>query len=205
MVVSGCAARHQAPPLAVPDIETGKAGVRAIAAESLGPVRPVAIAVTNGLGGSIRVDDRQVYAIGASGERIAPLPPGEAARLAKGRGLPGSLGGAGKGAVTGGVLGAVGGAISGAIQGGIGAAVAAGAAVGVALGAITGAIGGGQPPPDVTGFAERGLPSGSLAPGLSSAGYVYYPEGSYETVELLLTEDPSGRVLAERVSIAPSE
>jgi len=108
--------------------------------------------------------------------------------------------------VTGGVLGAVGGAISGAIQGGIGTAVGAGAAVGVVLGAITGAIGGrGEPPPDVAGFTERALPSASLAPGLSATGYVYYPEGSYQAFELLLTEDPSGRVLPERVSIAPAE
>jgi hypothetical protein len=132
----------------VPEAEGGRVGVRAIAADPLDPVQPVTVAVTNGLSDSVRIDPRQVFAIGATGERIAPLPPGEAARLAKGHGLPGSLGGAGKGAVTGGILGAVGGAISGAIQGGM---------------------------------------------------------GSYETVELLLTEDPSGRVVTERASITPAE
>jgi len=65
--------------------------------------------------------------------------------------------------------------------------------------------GGGEPVPDVAGFTERALPSASLAPGLSTTGYVYYPEGSYETFELLLTEDPSGRVLPERVPVAPAE
>lgn len=180
--------------------------MRAVAADPLDPVQPVAVAVTNGRSESIHVDARQAFAIGASGDRIAPLPPAEAARLAKGRGLPGSLGGAGKGAVTGGVLGAIGGAIAGAIQGGIGTAVGAGAAVGVALGAITGALGGGgEPPADVAGFTERALPSLDLAPGLSATGYVYFPEGSYATLELLPTELPSGRVMPERVPITPAE
>jgi len=205
-LVWGCAAKHHAPPLAVPELQNEKVSVRVVAARPIGPVQPVAVAVTNGLGESVRVDPRQAYATNPSGERIAPLPPGEAARLGKGRPLPGSLRGAGKGVVTGGLLGAVGGAIGGAITGGIGTAVAAGAAVGAALGGITGAIGGGgEPPPDVAGYAERGLPSTSLAPGLSATGYVYYPEGRYETLELLLSEEPSGRTLAERSSIAPAE
>ena len=206
VVFSACSAKHQAPPLAVPQVETGKATVRAIGVDSLGPVQLVAVAVTNGLTDTIRVDGRQAFALIESGERIAPLPPGEAARLANGRSVPGSLSGAGKGAVTGGVLGAMGGAISGAIQGGIGGAVGAGAAVGVALGAITGALGGGGgPPPDVAGFTDRALPTTSVAPGLSATGYLYYPEGSYRTLELLLTEDPSGRVMPEQVPITPDE
>ncbi len=205
-LLAGCAARHQAPPLTVPELESGKVTARAVAARGIGPVQPVALGVTNGLGESVRVDPRQAYATRPSGERIAPLPPGEAARLGKGRALPGSLRGAGKGVVTGGLLGSVAGAIGGAITGGIGTAVAAGAAVGAALGGITGAIGGGgEAPPDVAGYTERGLPSTSLAPGLSATGYVYYPEGEYETLELLLSEEPSGRTLVERSPIAPAE
>ena len=133
IVLSGCSATHKSPTLAVPRVETDRATVWAIGADSAGPVQLVAVAVTNGLTESIRVDGRQAFALTQSGERIAPLPPGEAARLAKGGDVPGSISGAGKGAVTGGVLGAMGGAISGAIQGGIGGAVGAGAAVGVAL------------------------------------------------------------------------
>jgi hypothetical protein len=205
-VLAGCAAKHQAPPLVVPELESGKVAVRAVAASGIGPVQPIAVAVTNGLGESIRVDPRQAFATNRAGERIAPLPPGEAAGLGKGRALPGSLRGAGKGVVTGGLLGSVAGAIGGAITGGIGSAVAAGAAVGAALGGITGAIGGGgEPAPDVAGYTERALPATSLAPGLSATGYVYYPEGEYDTFELLLSEDPSGRTLAERTPIAPAE
>ena len=88
---------------------------------------------------------------GASGERIAPLPTGQA-RVAEGHDVRGSLSGAGKGAVAGGILGAIGGAISGAIQ-----------------------------------------------------GSIYHPEGSYETLAMLLTEYSSGRTLPERATIAPVE
>ena len=205
-LLAACAAKHQAPPLAVPELESGKVVVRAVAAHPIGPVQPVALAVTNGLTESVRVDPRQAYATNPAGERIAPLPPGEAAQLGKGRALPGSLSGAGKGVVTGGVLGSIAGAITGAITGGIGGAVAAGAAAGAALGGITGAIGGGgETPPDVAGYTERGLPSTSLAPGLSATGYVYYPEGEYETLELLLSDEPSGRTLPERAPIASAE
>jgi hypothetical protein len=106
----------------------------------------------------------------------------------------------------GGLLGAVGGAISGAILGDIGSVVAAGAAAGAALGGIAGIFGGGgEAPPDVAGFTERGLPGISLAPGLSATGYVYYPEGTYGTLELLVAEEPSGRVLPQQVPIAPEE
>ena len=205
-LLAGCAAKHQAPPLTVPELESGTLAVRAMAARPIGPVQPVAVAVTNGLTESVRVDSRQAYATNRSGERIAPLPPGEAARLGEGRALPGSLSGAGKGVVTGGVLGSIAGAITGAITGGIGGAVAAGAAAGAALGGITGAIGGGgEAQPDVAGYTERGLPSTSLAPGLSATGYVYYPEGEYDSVEVLLSDEPSGRTLAERAPIAPAE
>ena len=108
--------------------------------------------------------------------------------------------------MTGGLLGSVAGAIGGAITGGIGTAVAAGAAVGAVLGGITGAIGGGgETPPDVAGYTQRALPATSLAPGLSATGYVYHPEGEYETLELLLSEEPSGRTLAERAPIAAAE
>jgi hypothetical protein len=79
-LLAGCAAKHQAPPLAVPELESGKVALRAVAARPIGPVQPVAVAVTNGLAESIRVDARQAYATNSAGERIAPLPPGEAAR-----------------------------------------------------------------------------------------------------------------------------
>ena len=164
IVLSGCSATHKAPAPAVPQVEAGKASVRAIGAVSLGPVQPVAGAVTNGLAESIRVDGRQAFALTESGDRIAPLPPREATRLARGRGVPGSRNGAG--AVTGGMLGAMRGAISG---------------------------------------AKRALPATSVSPGLPATRCLHYPEGSYQTLELLLTEDASGRVMPERVPVAPDE
>jgi hypothetical protein len=203
VTLSACSAKHQAPPLAVPQVEPGRLSVRAVAADPLGSVQPVAIAMTNGLTESVRIDSGQVFAVRTTGERVAPLPPNEAARIAEGR-APGALGSAGKGAVTGGV----GGAISGAISGGIGSAVGIGTAVGVVFGAITGALSGGassDSPGDVRGFTERSLPDGSVAPGLSATGYVYYPEGSYQTLELQPTDDPSGGLMPERVPIESEE
>jgi len=49
VVCSGCSAKHQPPPLAVTQVEAGRAAVRAIGADSLGPVDLAAVAVTNGL------------------------------------------------------------------------------------------------------------------------------------------------------------
>src|SRR5581483_2996981 len=151
--------------------------------------------ITNGLSDRVRVDPQQVFVPGRGWDRIAALPPGEAARRAGGRKLPGTLGGAATGAAAGGILGALGGAISGAIQGGIGLATAAGAAVGTTIGAIGGAVGGGHgAEPDVAGFEERALHAGVLEPDFSTSGYVYFPAGTYPTVELLLTDERHGVV-----------
>jgi hypothetical protein len=67
IVLSGCSATHEAPALAVPQVETGKASVRPIGAGSLGPVQPVPVAMTNGLTESIRIDGRQAFALTESG------------------------------------------------------------------------------------------------------------------------------------------
>jgi len=40
-LLAGCAAKHQAPPLTVPELESGKLAVRAMAARPVGPVQPV--------------------------------------------------------------------------------------------------------------------------------------------------------------------
>jgi hypothetical protein len=135
VTLSACSAKHHAPPLAVPQVEPGRVSVRSIAADPLGSVQPVAVAVTNGLTESIHIG-------------------------------------------------------------------------GVVFGAITGALAGGggnASQGDVRGFTERSLPDISLAPGLSTTGYVYYPEGSYQTMELQLIDEPSGRVMPERVPIASNE
>jgi hypothetical protein len=198
VLLAGCAAREA--PLPVPAVEPGRLRVVARAAKTLGAVQPVAVAVTNGSDEPLRLDARQVYALGADAARFAPLPPAEAARQADGRHLPGAVRGGAIGVASGGAFGALGGLIAGAIQGGIGAAVAVGSAVGAAVGAGGGVIGGGTASaPDVAGFQDRALPNTTLASGLSATGYVYFPAGDYGALELLAGEG----TLRERVPIQP--
>jgi hypothetical protein len=198
--LAACASRRPGPSVAIPTPEAGRIGIRARSADHLGDVQPIAIGLTNGTSTSLRLDPRQIFALRGD-ERIASLPPGEAARRAGGRRMPGAVRGAAVGAASGGVLGALGGLISGAIQGGIGTAVAVGSAVGAGVGAVTGVFTGGRhEAPDVTGFEDRALPASTLEPGFSSTGYVYYPAGTYERLEILLAE-PGAAVRTERVTI----
>lgn len=205
-LLAGCAARHLPPELPIPPPEPGKLSVRATAPRPIGPAQPVAVAVTNGRDDPLRLDPQQIFASSDSAERVLPLAPAEAAPLARGHGAPGAVRGGAVGALTGGLLGAVAGAISGAIQGGIGAAVAVGSAVGAAVGAIGGVIGGSrEPAPEVAAFEERARNSATLAQGFSATGYVYYPAGSYRSLEMLLVDERSGAVIRERVPIAAPE
>lgn len=161
-----------------------------------GPVQPIAVALTNGGPAPLRLDARQIYALGEDEARVAPLAPADAARRAGGKRLPGAVKGGVIGAASGGVLGAIGGAVSGAIQGGIGLAVAAGTAAGATVGAILGVLGGRyRAAPDIGGFVDRALPSSTLERGFSATGYVYYPAGRYRTLEVVIPGDGA----AERV------
>ena len=174
-----------------------------MAIEAVGEAQPIAVALTNGFDHPLRLDVAQAYAYGADGTRVAPLPPGEAARRAGGRSMPGAVRSAAEGATRGGFMGALGsamtGLIQGAVTGGIGVGAAVGAAVGAVSGAVTGASGSGAAP-DVAGFEDRALKTTTLAPTFSATGYLYYPAGSYASVEVLLTRD-DGSVVPVRVDV----
>ena len=204
LVLAGCAARR-APTLSVPAPQPGRLSMVARAGPAIAAVRPIAVAVTNGRAEPFQLDARQIYAHGEREERVAPLPPAEAARRADGRRLPGPVKAGAAGAITGGALGAVSGAITGAIRGGIGAAVAAGSAAGAALGAITGVLWGRRDEPDVAGFEARALQSGSLVPGASATGYVYYPAGTYRSLEILVADERAGAPHFERLEVEQAE
>jgi hypothetical protein len=202
--LAGCASRSG--PAVAPAPEPGHVAIVARAAERTGAVQAISIAITNGREHPVQLDARQAFAVPTTGGRVAPLPPAEAARLAGGLRVPGAVRGGVVGAATGGAFGALGGVISGAIQGGIGTAAAVGSAVGAAIGAITGTISGARgPQPDVSGFTERALPSTSLAPESSATGYVYYPAGTYGSLEVLLRDERSDVVLRETVPVVPAE
>jgi hypothetical protein len=137
----------------------------------------------------------QVFAINDAGERVAPLPPGEAARQAGNAGeLKAALMSAG---------------VSGALGGGVGAGLgaAAGSAFGTAgKGAIIGtAIGGAE---GIFRGAERGqsrsdsqareqinalaLKPEEVRRDFTVSGYVFYPKGRYDHIEMLLVDRETG-------------
>ena len=104
----------------------------------IGDVQPVYVSVANGSDVPRSIAPSQIFALNDSGARVAPLPPGEAARQAGGSGEL-------KAALT---SGAVGGVAEGALGAGLGAAI--GSVVngfsgfsGAASGAIVGAAFGG--------------------------------------------------------------
>jgi hypothetical protein len=190
-------------PVPAPDPTQVTAGSMAL--DALGDVQPIAVALTNGTNGRLVLDVKQAYAHGADGARIAPLTPAEAARQTGGRSLPGAVERGAVQAAKGGFSGALGAviqaAIGGAVAGGIGIAAATAAALGAVFGAIGGVTSDG-PAPDIAGFEQRALASTTLAPSFSANGYLYYPLGAYQTVELLLTR-PDGTVEPVVITVVP--
>src|SRR5437879_9490711 len=78
-----------------------------------------------------------------------------------------------------------------------------GAIRGGAVGAVTGGIGGRRrPAADVPGFEAQALVATTLEEGFLATGYVYYPAGTYHTLEVLLAETRSGAVRRERAAIS---
>jgi len=203
VLLAGCAAQRPVT-VAIPPLDRGVLVTAARSVDPVGDVQPIAVAMTNGQDGTLRFDATQAYAHDAGGGRVAPLPPGEAARRAGGRSLPGSVEGAAAGAARGGVMGGLGSAINGlvmgAVAGGVGVASAAGAAVGAVMGAVTGASSAGAA--DVAGFEDRALKSTPLAPTFSATGYLYYPRAPYGSLEILLTHE-DGQVEAVTVPLTP--
>ena len=59
----------------------------------------------------------------------------------------------------------------------------------------------GRSQPDVAGFTDRALPETTLRNDFSTTGYLYYPPGSYQALEVLLAEEDSGNVHREAVPI----
>ena len=204
--IAGCT---QAPPpigrtpniVATP--EQGRVAVSVAAAPTVGQVTPVYVSVANGTDAPRSVIPSQVFALNNSGERVAPLPPGEAARQAGGAN---ELEGAVKSAAISGVGAAAVGAGAGAIAGAAGrnsgwfsfGSPGAGALIGTAFGAAGGIFTGaekGQTKADQQ--ANQQLESVSLKPeevrkDFTVSGYVFFPKGQYNQVEMLLVDRETG-------------
>jgi hypothetical protein len=203
--IAGCAVAP--PPIAhTPNIvatpQQGQLAVSVAAAPTVGEVTPVYVSIANGTDATRSVVPSQVFALNDSGERVAPLPPGEAARQA---GSAKELEGAVKSAAVSGVGGAAVGAAAGAIAGAAGRAgnfgfgsPGAGALVGTGFGAGWGVWSGaerGQSKADQQ--ANQQIEALSLKPeeirkNFTVSGYVFFPKGQYNHVEMLLVDRETG-------------
>jgi hypothetical protein len=200
IAASGCAVAS-APIKDAPQIvATPRAGEVSISSKPgsvVGDVQPVYVSIANGTDTPRSVVPSQVFALDSSGNRIAPLPPGEAARQAGNSGelKAALLSGAASGAIGGAIgtgLGAIAGSLihgySGAAGAGIGAAIGGGEAglEGVTAGTAKG-----------DQQADRQLSSLALQPGevrrnFTVSGYVFFPKGDYQQLQLVLVDGESG-------------
>jgi hypothetical protein len=175
--------------------QQGQLAVSVQAAPNVGDVTPVYVSIANGTDSVRSIVPSQVFALNDSGERVAPLPPGEAARQAgNANELKGALGSA---ALSGAAAGAVGAGL-GAAVGSVFGAVGSGAIIGTAIGAGHGMFQGaqnGQQKADQQ--ANQQIEALALQPeevrhDFTASGYVFFPKGSYNHVEMLLVDRETG-------------
>jgi hypothetical protein len=198
IAISGCgfaAAPIEHTPNVVATPQPGHLAVSIAASPSVGPVTPVYVSIANGTDAPRAIVPSQVFALNDAGERVAPLPPGEAARQS---GNAGELKGALKSAAFSGVAaGAVGAGLGAAVGSAFGA-VGQGAIVGTAYGAGYGLIQGaqaGQSKADQQ--SNQQIESLALKPeevrkNFTVSGYVFFPKGQYNQVEMLLVDRETG-------------
>jgi len=189
------------PPQIVATPQQGQLNVTTQPGAPIGDVQPVYVSVANGSDVPRSIVPSQIFALNDSGARVAPLPPGEAARQAGGSGEL-------KAALTSGVVGGV---AEGALGAGIGAAIgsvvngfsgfsgaASGAIVGAAFGGGSGIVSGvkrGSDKADQQANAQLGalaLQGGEIRHDFTVSGYVFFPKGSYNEVEFLLVNQETG-------------
>jgi hypothetical protein len=205
IAISGCgfaSAPIEHTPNVVATPQPGHLAVSVAAAPTVGQVTPVYVSIANGTEASRAVVPSQVFALNDAGERVAPLPPGEAARQA---GSSKELRGAIQSAAVSGIGGAAVGAAAGAVAGAAGSAgnwgfgsPGAGALIGTAFGGGWGAFTGaekGQSKADQQ--ATEQIQAVSLKPedvrkNFTVSGYVFFPKGQYNQVEMLLVDKETG-------------
>jgi hypothetical protein len=176
----------------------GRVTVGVQKADSVGGVVPVYVSISNGTDIPRAVVPGQIFAINASGERVAPLPPGEAARLAGGAGeLKAALESAAVSGVAGGAVGAGAGAAIGSVIGG-GGGVGRGAIIGSAIGAAEGmfdGVGKGQARADREASQQiraLALHRENVRHDFTVSGYVFFPDGNYSEIDVLLVNRETG-------------
>ncbi len=205
IAISGCAVAP--PPIAhTPNVvatpQQGQLAVSVAAAPTVGQVTPVYVSIANGTDAPRAVVPSQVFALNDAGERVAPLPPSEAARQA---GSAKELEGAIQSAAVSGIGGAAVGAAAGAVAGAAGRAggwgfgsPGTGALVGSAFGGGWGVFSGaekGQSRADQQAneqIAGLSLKPEEVRKNFTVSGYVFFPKGQYNQVEMLLVDRETG-------------
>jgi len=206
VVTAGCAVAP-APIAHTPNVvatpQQGQLAVSVAAAPTVGEVTPVYVSIANGTDSPRSVIPSQIFALNEAGERVAPLPAGEAARQAGGAN---ELEGAVKSAAISGIGGAAVGAGAGAIAGAAGRSAGwfgfgspgAGALVGTAFGGASGIFSGAERGQSKANQqANQQLEAVSLKPeevrkDFTVSGYVFFPKGQYNQVEMLLVDRETG-------------
>jgi hypothetical protein len=183
--------------------QSGELVISVQAGQSIGEVVPVYVSVANGTDNIRAVVPSQVFALNEVGERVAAIPPDEAARQAgNAKELRGAMQSGAISGVGGTALGAAAGAIAGAggnSGGGTGfSSPSAGALFGTGIGGAIGVFSGaqaGQSKADQQ--ANQQIGALSLKPedvrrDFVVSGYVFFPKGSYQQVELVLIDRENG-------------
>ena len=165
------------------------------ATPAVGDVVPVYLSVANGTDEPRTIVPSQVFAINEAGERVAPLPPREAARQAGGAGeLKAALTSAAVSGVAGGAVGAGLGAVAGAGLGGAGTGALIGSAIGAGSGMFSG-VERGQSKADQQANEQIGglaLKQEEVRRNFTVSGYVFFPKGNYREVEMVLVNRETG-------------
>lgn len=167
--------------------QQGQVLVAARATRQVGAITPVDINVSNGLPGRIRVEASQVFAVTQTGQWVAPIPNGEAIKLA---GDAVQLESAMKSALATAAVGAALGAAAGAGIGAGGGAIA-GAAIGAAAGGAVAGSGGMEAGKEEAArqIAELSLHDRYIETHRSINGYVFFPPGPYTGVAMLVVDE----------------
>jgi len=173
----------------------GELSVAADRKPTVGEVTPVNISIANGTDITRSVIPSQIFAINESGQRVAPLPPGEAARQAGNAGeLRAAIASSAVSGAAGGALGAGLGAAVGAVTGGIGPGAIIGAASGAGWGMFEGAQRGqdradGQASAQLNSLA---LHQEDVGHNFTVSGYVFFPKGNYQSIQVLMINRETG-------------
>jgi hypothetical protein len=195
---AGCAVAKppiENPPQVVATPLNGQMSVSVDTAKPVGDVQPVHVSIANGTDIARAVVPNQIFAINESGERVGPLPPGEAARQAGGAGeLKASIESAAVSGVGAGAIGAGIGAAAGSLSGGAGPGAIIGSAVGLGYGIFDGAREGqnkadSQATEQINALA---LQQQDVEHNFSVSGYVFFPKGQYKSIQVLMVNRESG-------------